>query len=82
MQTSRNKDVQTYTDKQTDRRTVQKGWKRLKYRQMFRKTNIHTCCIHTYNTVLYIRQTHTQTNRQERKKRMTNRPTNRKTVSI
>ncbi len=42
MQTNRNKDVQTYTDKQTDRRTVQKYWYRLKNRQMYRKTNIHT----------------------------------------
>jgi hypothetical protein len=33
-------------------------------------------------TVLYRRQTHTQTNRQERKKRMTIRPTNRKIVII
>jgi len=38
IQTSRNKDVQTYTDKQTDRRTVQKYWYRLKNKQMYRKT--------------------------------------------
>jgi hypothetical protein len=42
IQTNRNKDVQTYTDKQKDRRTVQKYWYRLKNRQMYRKTNIHT----------------------------------------
>jgi hypothetical protein len=40
--TNRNKDVQTYTDKQTDRRTVKKYWYRLKNRQMYRKTLIHT----------------------------------------
>ncbi len=40
IQTNRNKDVQTYTDKQTDRRTVQKYWYRLKNRQMYRKTII------------------------------------------
>ncbi len=42
IQTNRNKEVQTYTEKQTDRRTVQKYWYRLKNRQMYRKTNIHT----------------------------------------
>ncbi len=42
LQTNGNKDLQTYTDKQTDRRTVQKYWYRLKNRQMYRKTNIHT----------------------------------------
>ncbi len=42
IQTNRNKDVQTYTDKQTDRRTVQKYWYRLKNRQMYRKSIIHT----------------------------------------
>ncbi len=48
IQTNRNKDVQTYTDKQTDRRTVQKYWNKLKNRQMYRKTDFHTytvqCC--------------------------------------
>ena len=48
IQTNRNKDVHTYTDKQTDRRTVQKYWNKLKNRQMYRKTDIHT------STVLYI----------------------------
>ncbi len=76
IQTNRNKDVQTYTDKQTDRRTVQKYWNKLKNRQMYRKTDIHTY------KVLYIRQTYRQTDRQDRQKRMTNRPTNRKTYSI
>ena len=33
-------------------------------------------------TVLYIRQTYRQTDRQDRWKRMTNRPTNRQTDSI
>jgi hypothetical protein len=75
IQSNRNKDVQTYTDKQTDRRTVQKCWNRLKNRHMYRKTNIHTYCT---PTVLYIRQT----NRQDRQKRMTIRSTNRMTVSI
>ena len=76
IQTNRNKDVQTYTDKQTDRRTVQKYWNKLKNRQMYRKTDIHTY------TVLYIRQTYIQTDRQDRQKQMTNRPTNRQTYSI
>ncbi len=57
--TNRNNDVQTYTDKQTDRWTVQKYWYRLKNRQMYRKTNIRYI-----PTVLYIRQTYRQTERQ------------------
>jgi hypothetical protein len=76
------KDIQTYTDKQTDRRTVQKCWNRLNNRHMYRKTNIHTYCKYLRPTVLYIRQTHRQTNSQDRQKIMTNRPTNRKTDSI
>ncbi len=75
IQTNRNKDVQTFTDKQTDRRAVQKYWYRLKNRQMYRKTNIHI------PTVLNMRQTNRQTDRQDRQKRMTNRPTNRQTDS-
>jgi predicted transposase YdaD len=34
LQTNGNKDLQTDTDKQTDRRTVQKYWYRVKNRQM------------------------------------------------
>ena len=35
LQTNGNKDVQTYTDKHSDRWTVQKYWYRLKNRQMY-----------------------------------------------
>ncbi len=55
----KNKDVQTYTDKQTDRRTVPKCWKRLKNRQMFRKTYLQYCTED--------RHTHRQTDKKERK---------------
>ncbi len=44
IQTNRNKrrtDIHRQTDRQ---RTVQKCWYRLKNRQMYRKTNIHTYC--------------------------------------
>ena len=34
LQTNGNKDLQTYTDKQADRQTVQKYWYRVKNRQM------------------------------------------------
>ncbi len=51
--------MQAYTDKQTDRRTVQKYWYRLENRHMYRKTNIHT--FSTYSTV---HKTDIQTDRQ------------------
>jgi hypothetical protein len=75
--TNGNKDLQTYTDKQTDRRTVQKYWYRLKNRQMYRKTNIHT-----YGTYQQYCTKDRQTDRQDRQKIMTNRPTHRQTASI
>ena len=76
IQTNRNKDVQTYTDKQTDRRTVQKYWNKLKNRQMYRKTDIHTY------KVLYIRQTYRQTDRQDRQKKLqTGQQTDRQAVN-
>ncbi len=59
IQINRNNNVQTYTDKQTDRGTVQNYWCRLKNRQMYKKTNIRYI-----PTVLYIRQTYRQTDRQ------------------
>ncbi len=71
IQTNRNKDVQTYTDKQTDRWTVQKYWYRLKNRQMYRKTNIHT--YGTYLEYCTIRQTYRQTDRQDRQTGQTDR---------
>ncbi len=67
IQTNRNKVIQTYTDKQTDRRTVQKYWYRLKNRQMYRKTNIHTF-VHTNSPVYKADiQTDRQTDRTDRK---------------
>ena len=56
---------------------MQKYWYRLKNRQMDKKTNIQYI-----PRVLYIRQTYRQIDRQDRQKRMTNRPTNRQTDSI
>jgi hypothetical protein len=44
IQTNRNRDVQTYTDEQTYRWAVRKCWYRVKNRQMYRQTNIHTYC--------------------------------------
>jgi hypothetical protein len=76
--TYRQTEIKTYTDKQTDRRTVQKYWYRLKNRQMYRKTIIHTYS--TYQQYCtYDRHTDRQTGQTEK---MTNRPTNRQTGSI
>jgi len=75
IQTNRNKDVQTYTDKQTDRRTVQKYWYRLKNRQMYRR-QIFTHMVHTNSTVY---KTYRQTDRQERQKQTNDKKTNKQT---
>ena len=82
LQTNGNKDLQTYTDKQTDRQTVQKYWYRLKNRQMYRKTNIHTYS--TYQQYCtYDRHTDRQTDRTDRKNgKQTNKQTDRQYMSV
>jgi hypothetical protein len=77
IQTNRNKDVETYTDKQTDSAKV--------LVQAEKQTDVQKdnySHIQYIPTVLYIIQTYTQTDRQDRQKKMTNRPTNRQTDSI
>jgi hypothetical protein len=79
IQTNRNKDVQTYTDKQTDRRTVQKYWYRLKTDRCTERP-ILTHMAHTYSTV---HKTDIQTDRQTgqtEKNDKTDQQTDRQTV--
>jgi hypothetical protein len=66
LQTNGIKDLQTDTDKQTDRRTVQKYWYRVKTDRWTERP-----IIRYIPTVLYIRQTYRQTDRQAGQKRMT-----------
>jgi hypothetical protein len=71
-ETYRNKDLQKYTDKLTDRQCRSEG------RQIDKQTDVRKAKRSNILCILRYRQT----DRQDRHKRMTNRPTYRQTDSI
>ncbi len=60
---------------------MQRCWYRLKNRQMYRKTNIHTYCTYIQYCTLD-RHADRQTDRQDRQKKIAYRPTNLQTDNI
>ena len=80
IQTNRNKNVQTYTDKQTDRRTVQKYLYRLKKQTDVQKDQYsYTYTVHTYITV---HKTDRQTGQIENIDKQTNKQKDRQYMSV